>query len=256
MIELSAALPDAHQVLLSVAILFFAGLIQGVFGLGFAMIATPILGLFLDYRVAVILAAIPLWFLATRYIIQRRQTVRSSPVTRSLGPAIIVGSIVGVVLYANLPVGANYALLGALLLISAFVPLALRHLGTLGKEPRIRGGLPFGLLAGVTESLMNVGAPFILLFSGISNLQRRQQLLALNLCFAIGKTVQILLIALFIPVTVSWAHIGLAVLSSSLGFSVGDRFGGQWSEEKFRRGLFVFLLIMAAAMAVRAASIA
>lgn len=46
MIELSASLPGAHQVLLSVAILFFAGMIQGIFGLGFAMIATPILGLF------------------------------------------------------------------------------------------------------------------------------------------------------------------------------------------------------------------
>lgn len=131
-------------------------------------------------------------------------------------------------LYANLPVSANYALLGTLLLTSAFVPLVLRHLGTISQEPRIRGGLPFGLLAGVTESLMNVGAPFILLFSGISNLQRHQQLLALNLCFAIGKTVQILLIALFIPITVSWPHIGLAVLSSSLGFQVGDRFGGHW----------------------------
>lgn len=256
MIELSNVLPDADLVILTLAVLFFAGLIQGVFGLGFAMIATPILGLFLNYQVAIILAAIPLWFLATRYIIKQRQAVRSSPITRSLGPAIIVGSIVGVVLYANLSVSANYALLGVLLLVSAFVPLAVRYLGPFNQKSRIRSGLPFGLLAGTTESLMNVGAPFILLFSGISNLKRRQQLLALNLCFAIGKTVQILLIALFIPVTVSWPHIGLAILSSSLGFQVGDRFGGQWSEEQFRRGLFSFLLIMAAAMGMRAVSVA
>lgn len=256
MIDLSTALPYTDQVVVSLTILFIAGLIQGIFGMGFAMIATPMLGLFLDYRVAVILAAVPLWFIATRYILQRRHYVRESQVTRSLLPGIMIGSLAGVVLYGLLPVGANYALLGVLLLVSAFVPLALRHLRWIGRDTSIRGSKPLGFLAGVTESLMNVGAPFILLFSGISNLKRRQQMLALNLCFAVGKSIQIVLITLFIPVSVSWVHVGLAVICSTIGFQFGDRFGGQWSEVQFRRGLFIFLLIMAVAMGLRALTVA
>ncbi len=41
-----------HQLLASAAILAGAGFAHGLFGIGFAMIATPLLALFLDYRPA------------------------------------------------------------------------------------------------------------------------------------------------------------------------------------------------------------
>jgi uncharacterized membrane protein YfcA len=252
MIDLSVSMLDIDLVLISLCILFVAGLIQGLFGLGFAMVSTPMLGLFLDYRVAVMLAAVPLWFIACRYIFTMRKVIKSSIVVKSLVPPIMVGSVFGVIFYAILPVNANYALLGLLLLLSAFLPLILRYFNLIGDEPYLRGARPLGFFAGVTEALMNVGAPFILLFSGISNLRRRQQMLALNLCFAVGKTIQITLISLLIPVGISWIHILLAVVSSSFGFVAGDWFSGEWSEKVFRKVLFVFLIIMSLAMGVRA----
>lgn len=248
MIDFAFALPQLNILIFILSVLFFAGLIQGVFGLGFAMIATPTLSLLLDYRVAVVLAAVPLWFLASRFIFEERALVRSSKVSRKLVPGILVGSTLGVVLYGLLPSDAYYALLGALLLLSALVPYFLRHMAWINSETGIRGGHPFGFLAGVTESLMNVGAPFVLLFSGISNLNRPQQLLALNLCFAIGKTVQLGLITLFIPVAVPTVQIIFGVIFSSIGFRLGQRFSGTWSEALFRRTLFIFLLFMASAM--------
>ena len=60
------------EVLASLAILAGAAFAQGVFGLGFAMIATPLLALFLDYRAAVLLAAVPLLVLAGNWLVVNR----------------------------------------------------------------------------------------------------------------------------------------------------------------------------------------
>ena len=46
------------QVTAALLVLALAAFVQGVFGLGFAMIATPLLALFLDYQTAVMVAAV------------------------------------------------------------------------------------------------------------------------------------------------------------------------------------------------------
>jgi uncharacterized membrane protein YfcA len=134
------------ELLASLAILAAAAFAQGVFGLGFAMIATPLLALFLDYRAAVFLAAVPLWVLAGTWLVANRRDLRNAGVPWPLLPGIAVGAVTGVWLQVALPERVSLLLLAALLAFSVALPWALQHFRTevsqaSGIAPVVRFGM-------------------------------------------------------------------------------------------------------------------
>ena len=184
-------------------VLLAAGFAHGVFGLGFAMIATPLLALALDYRSAIFLAAVPLLFISVYFLAIRRRLVFDEPLAKLMTPGIIVGSLVGVLLQGFMPQTMALILLAVLLACSAALPSILQrwraqHSANANASPHA-----FGVLAGVTESSLNVGAPFIVLYGGLAGLNRARQLLALNLCFAVGKSIQVFLLTVATTISVS-----------------------------------------------------
>jgi uncharacterized membrane protein YfcA len=240
------------EVLASLAILAAAAFAQGVFGLGFAMIATPLLALFLDYRAAVFLAAVPLWVLAGTWLVANRRDLRNAGVPWPLLPGIAVGAVTGVWLQVALPERVALLLLAALLAFSVALPWALQHFRTDVSQASRRAAPVFGALAGVTESALNVGAPFMVLFGGLGRLTRHQQLIALNLCFFVGKTIQVSLMSSAAwPVATLPLVLGVSI--SLLLYRVGDRLAGRYPAAAFRRLLAAFLGFMAVSLVVRAA---
>ena len=240
------------ELLASLAILAAAAFAQGVFGLGFAMIATPLLALFLDYRAAVFLAAVPLWVLAGTWLVANRRDLRNAGVPWPLLPGIAVGAVTGVWLQVALPERVSLLLLAALLAFSVALPWALQHFRTDVSQASRRAAPVFGALAGVTESALNVGAPFMVLFGGLGRLTRHQQLIALNLCFFVGKTIQVsLMTSAAWPVVTLPLVLGVSI--SLLLYRVGDRLAGRYPAAAFRRLLAAFLGFMAVSLVVRAA---
>ncbi len=240
------------EVLASLAILAAAAFAQGVFGLGFAMIATPLLALFLDYRAAVFLAAVPLLVLAGSWLVANRRDLRNVEAPWPLLPGIVVGAAVGVWLQVALPERLSLLLLAALLAFSVALPWVLQHFRTDVSAASRRAAPLFGALAGVTEAALNVGAPFMVLFGGLGRLTRHQQLIALNLCFFVGKAIQVSLMS-----TTTWpvatAPLALGVFVSLLLYRVGDRLAGHFPAAMFRRLLAGFLSFMAIALVLRSA---
>lgn len=233
-------------------VLLLAGFAHGMFGFGFAMIATPLLAIFVDHRLAIILAALPLFFIAVRFLLANRRFVFTEGITRTMVPAVTVGSMFGAFFQSTLPAFAALALLGLLLAACAALPAylnkrALKSSAVEGRRPAV-----LGVFAGVTEAALNVGAPFILLYGGIARLGRLQQLLALNLCFAVGKLVQILALVNVSSGTLPLQHLALAIAVAIAGQITGDRFAGRFSEASFRRIFSYFLWAMAAFMICRA----
>ena len=238
--------------LVSLIVLAAAGMAQGVFGLGFAMIATPLLALFLDYRAAVLLAAVPLLVLSGLWLFANRHGLRHAGVPWPLLPCIVAGAVVGVGVQVALPQRFSLLLLAALLTFSIVMPWALQQLRVDVSLTARRNAPVFGLLAGVTESALNVGAPFMVLFGDLARLTRHQQLIALNLGFFFGKTVQVSLMS-----TTVWpmspVPLALGVIVSLLFYRLGDRLAGRYSETTFRRLLEMFIGVMVLCLIARAA---
>lgn len=246
-----------------VLILAAAAWTQGVFGLGFAMIATPLLALFLDYPTAVVCAAVPLWVLSSGWLIRHRARIRSAAVPWPLVPGIVLGSATGVALQATLSAAQSLTLLAALLVTSVVLPrwfqVRAQHAGTshtgAGLAPRL--ALPaaaamLGAMAGVTESALNVGAPFIVLLAGLYLFTRQQMQLALNLCFCVGKSIQLGLLWAMGQLHAPPAVLVVGVFVCLIAYRWGDGWAGRFAEDRFKRALQLFLLVMAATLLVRA----
>lgn len=145
------------------AVLALAGFVQGVFGMGFAMIATPLLAMVVDYSSAIYLAAVPLWVIASVFLLLERKRAFAEPLCLRLVPGIIAGSVIGVMLQTALPQRLSLALLGFLLIFGALVPTLLQWLKMAPRTMRARSVATFGASAGITEAALNVGAPFMVL---------------------------------------------------------------------------------------------
>lgn len=244
---------SVSTLLASVAVLGLAGFAHGLFGIGFAMIATPLLALFLDYRAAVFLSAVPLLVMAGSWLVVNRREVLGSGLPTSLLPAIAVGAVVGVALQVGLPEKASLLLLAALLAASVLMPWALGRWAPSDASSMQKAGPVFGVMAGVTESALNVGAPFMVLYGSLARLSRLQQLLALNLCFGLGKAIQVSLMSMAAPASVNALVLAAGTAASLLGYYAGDSLAGRFSDQSFRRLLRHFLLCMIGALMIRAA---
>jgi uncharacterized membrane protein YfcA len=242
---------SATSMLASVAVLSVAGFAHGVFGIGFAMIATPLLALFLDYRAAVMLAAVPLLFMASSWLVINRRSLCFRALPASLIPAIAAGSLLGVTLQIGLPERASLLLLAALLTLSVLTPWALGRWSPPGHASPRRTGALLGGLAGVTEAALNVGAPFMLIYGAVMRLSRVQQLVVLNLCFALGKAIQIGVVCLTVGPRVGVVELAVGAAASVLAFHIGNAWAERFSEARFRSMLRGFLIVMIGALIVR-----
>lgn len=234
------------------AVLALAAFTQGVFGLGFAMVATPLLALFLEYRVAVVIASVPMLVIALHWLLAHRKALPHSGVPPLLIGGIVLGALGGMWLQVALPQQASLLLLAALLAFSVAVPWGLQHWQRDVSTGSRRAAPAFGILAGVTESALNVGAPFMVLFAGLSRLTRAQQLIALNLCFFLGKIIQlsVLLAVTAIPMP-AWT-LAAAVGVCLVFHTAGDRLAGRFPDDVSRRWLGFFLSAMVVALVLRA----
>lgn len=219
--------------------------------MGFAMIATPLLALFLDYRSAVLAAAIPLLVLACVWLAVNRKSLRQTGLPWTLPAGVIVGSVAGVALQVSLPERVSLLLLAGLILTSVLMPLVLTLWIPGNKTASLRSAPLFGVLAGMTEAALNVGAPFMVLFAGLARLTRLQLLIALNLCFALGKAIQISLLMAFSQVAPNGYLLAAGVGVCLFAFRIGDRLAGRLPEAGFQRMLRMFLLVMAVLLVVR-----
>lgn len=224
---------------------------HGLFGIGFAMIATPLLALFLDYRVAVALAAFPLLAMALGWLVVNVRSRFAWAGQLWLLPGIAAGAAAGTLLQVSLPETVSIALLAVLLSASLAVPWLARRAAALGPAATQRHASAFGALAGMTESALNVGAPFMLLYGSLAKLNRFEQLLALNLCFALGKGIQLALTAWSWPEAASGVALLVCTTASLAAYFAGHRLAGRFDEARFRRLLRNFIVCMVAGLLVR-----
>jgi uncharacterized membrane protein YfcA len=242
---------SAGVVLWVICVIALAGLMQGALGLGFPLVATPLIALVTDMRSAVILVLLP----CIAAIVTGM--VMGGPLRPVLARFwmmpiyMFIGAAIGTRLFIAYP-DVPYALL------LAAVILIYLNLDRLGKTdwPLLRRydktfALVFGLLAGASEGTANVAAPPLVIYylaAGVSPLSLAQ---ALNICFLAGKTTQFTTLAWFGGVSLAqWiVTLPLAVVGTFTavrGVRIRSRIDATTYRLWLKRALFAMALILLA----------
>ena len=233
-----------------------AGWVQGALGLGFPMIATPLIAAATNMQVAVVMVLIPCIAAVLVNILRSPGFVKVLRRFWWMPFVAMIGAVIGArlfVLYPEFP----YALLLASVILFY---LNLDRLG-LTQWPLMRRhetffGLTFGLLGGISESTANIAAPPLIIYYLGIGLSPLMLVPAMNISFLVGKITQFSTLAasgiasptiwlMTLPLAV------LATIASLLGTRIRSRIDGPTYARWMRRMLFAMAMILLAQVAYR-----
>ncbi len=239
-----------------VIIIAAAGWVQGALGLGFPMIATPLIAAATNMQFAVIMVLIPC--IATVIVSIFRSPGFADVLRRFWWMSLfaLAGAMLGARLFVLFP-GFPYALLLAGVILFY---LNMERLGR-GESALMRRhdkafGAAFGLLGGISESTANIAAPpLIIYYLGIA-LPPLQLVPAMNISFFVGKIAQFGTLAasdiaapslwlLTLPLAV------IATVTSLIGTRLRSRIDGPTYRVWMRRMLLTMAIILLVQVAHR-----
>ena len=167
-----------------------AGFLQGALGLGFPIVATPLIAMATDIRTAVIVVLLPC--AAAVVLVLARAPYLKEALARFWPMPLLAlcGSAIGTRIFVAYP-AFPYALLLAGMIV---VYLNLERLGRaewplVKRNPRAFG-LAAGVAAGLSEGTANVAAPPLVIYYLALGLTPAMLVQAMNICFIAGKTMQ------------------------------------------------------------------
>jgi len=181
---------SAGVVLWIVIVIAIAAWVQGALGLGFPMVATPLIALVTDMKSAIVLVLLP----CVAAIIAN--IVKGGPLRPVLADFwmmpfySLTGAVIGTRLFIVFP-GFPFAVLLAVVLLTY---LNLDRLGRTDwpviRRHKVLFGMLFGVIAGISEGTANAAAPPLIVYYLALGLTPVSLVQALNICFITGKTTQ------------------------------------------------------------------
>ena len=234
---------------LVVGILVFAGLVHGILGLGFPMLATPLLAIFTDVRSAMLIVLVP------TLLINIVSTLRGGSWRESIGrywPIALYGAV-GSIIGTQLLVVTDPAPYKLLLAVMIFFYLNVERIGIRLKWVRSKPQLAyalFGLTGGFLAGTVNVMVPALIIFALEAGLASAVAVQLFNFCFFFGKISQGLVFAhsgLFdIHVLLSTLPLaGASLLSLLFGMGLRRRIRAETYRRLLKRVLFVIAVLLA-----------
>lgn len=233
-------------------VLAFAGMVQGALGLGFPMVATPLIAAVSDMRTAVIFVLLPCVAATVMNVVRSGRFVETFKRFWFMPLCMIAGAFVGARLFVAFPM-FPYALL------LAGVILAYLYLDRIGhaewrpvsRHP-IAFGVFFGCVAGFSEGTANIAAPALLMYLFSIGVDRVTLVQVLNLCFSVGKPTQFVVLTAEGGVTwLQWAVTLPFVLVSAITTEVGIRIRNRIEAATYRRWLLRALFVIAMVLLVQ-----
>lgn len=245
--------PSGSQFLWALAVLPAAAYLHGLLGLGFVTVAMPILVLFLDLRLAMVLtvpAALTLSFKLAFFGSGNMQTV-----TRFwfLPLCMAVGAMSGALIFQHAPAKLLLGIIaGSIVLFLSvdYLKKAHVHLPSQWVTP---AAVIFGFLAGNTETAVNMGAPFLLIFCLIAGLSPLAVVQTINLCFFTGKVIHTITLSIGGPgfaavAPTEWLAGALLAPICIWICAFGEKRRARTHVDTYRRWLKNFLKIMVVVM--------
>ena len=232
-------------------VLALAGFVQGAIGVGFPMLATPLITLVSDMRTAVILVLLPCVASTVTNI------VRSGPLLPTLKQfwympvCMFIGALAGArlfVAYATFPFAL---LLASVILLYLYLDRrGLAQWPVVARHP-LWFGVLFGTVAGMSEGAANIAAPPLLMYFFSLGVDRHVLVQVLNVCFTVGKPTQFLVLTSEGGVTwTQWAitlpFAAMAAATTLVGIGIRNRIDAATYRRWLLNVLFIIALVLIA----------
>lgn len=231
--------------LLVLGVIVFAGVVHGTFGLGFPMVATPMLALLADVQTAILLTLVP------NIAVNLWSMLRGGEWGNSLGrfwPVavwMLLGAFLGTLVLTSLDPNPFRLLLAAVILVYLLNPyLRFFSWSWVSQHPQASGA-GAGLLAGFLGGTVNVGGPALMIYFLEMRVPPIVWVQAINLAFLLGKIMQTATFAALGFLTVPWWFLSLPLTGVALlGLRAGMWIRERQPAERYRRGLQGLLWVL------------
>lgn len=242
---------DPLNLVLLLAVLTFAGFVHGALGLGFPMIATPLLALRTDVLSAMLIVLVPTLAVNVLSILKGGRWDRSIKRYWPLAAFGALGSIAGTrLLVATDPEPYRLVLAAVILLY-----LNVRRLGVRMQWVNRRRWLAFavfGISGGLLAGTVNVMVPALIVFALEAGLAATVSVQVFNFCFLAGKLAQA---AVFTNSGLFTQQVLLATLPLAgvtlLALAMGTAIRNRIDSETYRRWLRKVLYLISALLIVQ-----
>ena len=243
---------DWPILLMVVSVMLFAGLVHGTLGLGFPMVATPMLAVSFDVRTAILITLLPTVAVNLMSIWNSRETMHEVRRYAPLVASTLLGSIVGAYVLAITDPDPFRLVLAGLILLYLWT----NHTGRLSLQwinhHRVTAMIVFGLLAGLSGGTTNVMVAVLVIFFLSLNVPRVIMVPALNSCFLVGKISQIAVLFMAglvgMSLIIQTAPLALAaVLALTYGQTLRERI----ALDIYRRMLQLLLVLLALVLSLQ-----
>ena len=218
-----------------------AAFVKGAIAFGFPALATPLLALIVDVKVAVPVLILPNIVMDGVQFVRQgtpRETVRRLAVLLVFGA---VGTVVGTQILVGLSSRMATLVLGAF--ICVFIALSVTRLA-LRVPPHWERWLsgPVGLLAGVVGGITNtLSTPLVIYFYALG-MTKQEFVSSIAFSFIVYKIVQLAAVAAYGLLT--WRLLGLSLLLTAValvGFRLGLLVQDRLEQRAFNRAVLLFL---------------
>ncbi|MCY4050283.1 MAG: sulfite exporter TauE/SafE family protein [Gammaproteobacteria bacterium] len=227
-------------------VMLFAGIVHGSLGIGFPMVSTPLIAVFLDVRLAILMTLLPTVAVNVATIASGTDQMRSIKDYAPMFLGAIAGSIIGAWMLATMDPSPFRLALALLIILYLFT-------GT--RSSKYTEWLPhhnrtimcgFGLTAGISGGITNVMVAILIIYFMNQSMARSKILPIFNICFLIGKVTQLVILSL-----AGWVNLNLIYQSllpaivALCGLWAGTKIGIHISKEIYKNMLHVLLVILA-----------
>ena len=229
--------------LLVVPVMALAGWIHGALGLGFPMVATPLIAVFVDVKIAILLTLLPTATVNVASVVSAKNVKTAFVKYQSLIFGTLVGGVIGSMILARTEPEPFRLLLAALIMLF----LVTNHFNLrLPVAASTAVLLVFGFCAGIAGGTTNVMVAVLIIYFLSANVQRGEMVPAMNMCFLVGKLTQIVVFLIVGVINILWLVYTVPLAAVSLGaLKIGQRHGAGVDVERYRQYLQLILLVLA-----------
>jgi len=231
--------------------IFFAALLHGALGLGFPMVATPLLATQGSLMRAIQLTLIPTLGVNILMLIRQSNLFQTIRPYLAILPAMVLGTVIGSLLILKLNPEPFRLLLAMVILV--FLWLDYRgHLKHTNPVSQPKGLIFSGLIAGILVGTVNAGVPPLIIFALYNRLDRKQSIVLFNSCFLTGKLTQLALFGSLGALNADWQQFGLILLVvAGLGVITGQWLGLRLDQHRWRAAMRWMLLLIAIGLIIK-----
>ncbi len=224
------------------AAIFFAGFVKGATGMGFPLIATPMLTLLLDIRMAIVVLLIPSVVMDLSQIFRRGIPTEMFRRFSSMFLSALAGVFLGTWELTQLPLWTLNLILGSVVVMFAASGL---FAFTLTTPPRAEWFMSpvMGFVGGLCLGLTNTMGPVMALYLHGLRLEKAEFVKAISTAFIMAKFWQVVAISTWGLFTVEALKLSLFVTGFILAsFYVGLRVQDRVPQKMFNRAILALLI--------------